>query len=81
MYMRQTRTILQFVVAAFICFAVAARAGTNDLDIDKRDAQAWLKKIQSSAQKLNYSGTFVYQQGNQMRTSRITHLLDGKNEI
>jgi sigma-E factor negative regulatory protein RseB len=48
---------------------------------DRREAQAWLKKIQSAAQRLSYSGTFVYQQGNLMRTSRITHVLDGRNEI
>lgn len=44
-------------------------------------AQAQLKRLQSAAQRLSYSGTFVYQQANQMRTSRITHLLAGKNEL
>lgn len=51
-----------------------------DLSVAAREGQAWLKKIQAGAQKLNYSGTFVYQQADQMRTSRITHLVDGKNE-
>ena len=40
-----------------------------------------MRKIQSAAQALNYSGTFIYQQANQVRTSRITHILDGKNEV
>ena len=41
------------------------------------DALQWLTKIQQSAQKLNYSGTFVYlQQGGQPLTSRITHVVD-----
>jgi sigma-E factor negative regulatory protein RseB len=41
------------------------------------DALVWLTKIQQSAQKLNYSGTFVYlQQGGQPLTSRITHVVD-----
>ena len=48
---------------------------------DKRETQAWLKKIQSAARKLNYAGVFVYQQADQVRTSRITHIVDGKNEI
>lgn len=48
---------------------------------DQHDTQVWLKKIQSSAQKLSYSGTFVYQQDSQVRTSRITHILNGKNEL
>jgi sigma-E factor negative regulatory protein RseB len=41
---------------------------------DQKAAQEVLKKIQASAQNLNYSGTFVYQQASQIRTSKITHL-------
>lgn len=79
--MRQTLGLFKFVVALSTFFAFAAFAENADSLVDKRDAQYWLKKIQSSAQKLDYSGAFVYQQGNQIRTSRITHLLDGKNEV
>ena len=46
-----------------------------------QEAQSLLKKIQEAAQRLNYTGTFIYQQGDLVRTSRITHLLDGRNEI
>jgi sigma-E factor negative regulatory protein RseB len=79
--MRQTHVLFRFVVSLSFLLALSAHADSADSLADKREAQSWLKKIQSAAQKLNYSGTFVYQQGNQMRTSRITHLLDGKNEI
>ncbi|WP_151635146.1 MucB/RseB C-terminal domain-containing protein [Noviherbaspirillum aerium] len=79
--MRQTHALFKFVVAISILFTFPASAENTDSLSDRRDAQSWLRKIQSAAQKLNYSGTFVYQQGNQMRTSRITHLLDGRNEI
>lgn len=79
--MRQTHALLKFVVAISILFTFPASAENGDSLSDKRDAQSWLRKIQSAAQKLNYSGTFVYQQANQMRTSRITHLLDGRNEV
>ena len=42
------------------------------------DAMQWLQKVQQAAQKLNYSGSFVYlQQGGQPQTSRITHLVEG----
>ena len=42
------------------------------------EALQWLERIGQAAQKLNYSGTFVYlQQGGQPQTSRITHLVDG----
>lgn len=57
--------------------ALAFAAGTGE----KNDPQKVLKSIQLAAQKLNYSGTFVYQQASQIRTSRITHVNDGGNEI
>lgn len=47
----------------------------------EREAEALLKKAQTAAQRLAYAGTFVYQQGSQVRTSRITHVLDGRNEL
>lgn len=79
--MRQTHVLFKFVVALSIFSIFTARAENAISQAEQRDAQAWLKKIQSAAQKLNYSGTFVYQQGSQMRTSRITHLQEGKNEV
>jgi sigma-E factor negative regulatory protein RseB len=79
--MRQTHVLSRFVVAVSFFVAFSAFAETADAPAQKRDALVWLKKIQAAAQKLNYSGTFVYQQGNQMRTSRITHLAEGRNEV
>lgn len=79
--MRQTLALLKFVVVLSIFLGVSAKAESLDPLADGREAQSWLKKIQSAAQKLNYTGTFVYQQASQMRTSRITHLLNGKDEL
>ncbi|HVK95896.1 MAG TPA: MucB/RseB C-terminal domain-containing protein [Noviherbaspirillum sp.] len=79
--MRQTIVLLKFVVVLSLCSGFSVQAQNSELQADEREAQSWLKRIQSSAQKLNYSGTFVYQQANQIRTSRITHVLAGKNEI
>lgn len=45
------------------------------------DVVSILRKAQSAPQKLNFSGTFVYQQGNQIRTSRVTHILDASGEL
>lgn len=56
-------------------------AGNANSSVVAKEGLVWLRRIQSGAQKLNYSGTFVYQQADQMRTSRITHLIDGKNEV
>lgn len=80
--MRQTFVFFQFVV--FVLFnhiALIANAESSVSAADIKDAQKWLAKIQSAAQRLNYSGTFVYQQGSQFRTSKITHILEGKNEV
>ena len=78
--MRRTLALFKFVVAvsSFIAFSTQAEPVSSG---ETREAQALLRTIQSAAQKLNYSGTFIYQQGSQVRTSRITHLVEGKNEI
>lgn len=74
--------IFKFIACILLIYTPFSIAAENaDLSVGVREGQAWLKKIQSGAQKLNYSGTFVYQQADQVRTSRITHLIDGKNEI
>jgi sigma-E factor negative regulatory protein RseB len=83
--MRRKTWSLQLIVVCFALVALSARADNGDAltdkQTDKQNAQAWLKKIQLAAQKLNYSGTFFYQQANQISMSRITHVLDGKNEF
>jgi sigma-E factor negative regulatory protein RseB len=80
--MRQTIVLFRFVVFVLLnLIAISANAENGGSPSDLKDAQNWLMKIQSAAQRLNYSGTFVYQQGSQVRTSRITHILEGKNEI
>jgi len=65
------------ILLGFACANVYA----GEASIEQNEAQGWLKKIQNAAQKLNYSGIFVYQEASQMRTSRITHVHDGKNEL
>ena len=40
-----------------------------------------LSSVKDAAKKMSYSGTFVYQQGNQIRTSKITHGYDGRTEV
>ena len=66
---------------ALSSLSIAPAFAESETAAEKRDAQAWLTKIKAAAQKLNYSGVFVYQQANQVRTSRITHYVDGKNEL
>ncbi len=53
--------------------AVSAAAVANP----NLEAIQWIQKIQQAAQRLNYSGTFVYlQYGGQSQTSKITHVYD-----
>jgi sigma-E factor negative regulatory protein RseB len=42
-----------------------------------RSPVQWLHAIQSAAQKGNYTGTIVYQRGDEVRSSRIVHFFDG----
>ncbi len=41
------------------------------------DAMGWLQRMYTASQKLSFSGTFIYQQGQHMETSRIVRLVDG----
>ncbi len=79
--MRQTLVAFKFVVLLLSLIACSAKANDPIASDESRDAQSWLQRIQVAAKKVNYSGTFVYQQASQVRTSRITHILDGKNEV
>ena len=45
-----------------------------------QDDLSWLKKMVTAARRTNYSGTFIYQSGNYVETSRLTHLVEGGNE-
>lgn len=41
---------------------------------ESRESLAWLGKVRAAALRLDYAGVFVYQQGPEVRTLRITHL-------
>lgn len=71
----------RYVIALGSLLAFAAHAQGRAAEMEEREAQSWLRKIPHAAQSLNYSGTFVYQQDNRQRTSRITHVVQGKNEL
>lgn len=44
------------------------------------DPLSWLGRISSAGQRLNYVGTFVYQSGGHVETSRIAHRFDAEGE-
>jgi sigma-E factor negative regulatory protein RseB len=62
-------------------FALGLSGGVAAADaLQQSEALALLQKIADAARELNYSGTFVYQHGDQVETSRIVHFVDGDNE-
>jgi sigma-E factor negative regulatory protein RseB len=44
------------------------------------DPLSWLGRIATAGQRLNYSGTFIYQSGKNFETSRIVHMADANGE-
>jgi sigma-E factor negative regulatory protein RseB len=46
----------------------------------QQEALQWLQRLAGAAQKLSYSGTFVYRNGNQSETSRIVHVAGNQTE-
>jgi sigma-E factor negative regulatory protein RseB len=55
----------------------APRSDTRPAGPEARSDVQWLQAIQSAAQRLNFAGTVVYQQGGEVRASRIVHLNEG----
>ena len=45
-------------------------------DAARQDGLAWLTKMANASRQLNYSGTFVYQHGDRIETSRIVHFVN-----
>ncbi len=61
------------------CFAVLLGFAAVPLWADNaasQDALALLKKVADSSKLVNYSGTFIYQHGGKVETSRIVHFVN-----
>jgi sigma-E factor negative regulatory protein RseB len=64
---------LMFCAAALISAASGAFAQGDDPVATRRAAAEMLNRIHEAAQQQNYEGTFVYQRGATVQSSRITH--------
>lgn len=64
--------VCSFVLLALAGAAQAAESGATGAP----DGLAWLKKMAAASRQLNYSGTIVYQHGNQVETSRVVHFVN-----
>ncbi|TSA10759.1 MAG: siderophore-interacting protein [Betaproteobacteria bacterium] len=60
-------------ILAVLLLALSAQMAQAD-----GDATAWLQRIHTAAQKLSYTGTFIYRSGDQADTSRIVHIVGRK---
>lgn len=74
--MRGVTVALSPTVLLLSLWAGWAAAGT----LEQNEALTWLQRIANAARQLNYSGIFVYQHGDQVETSRITHYVDRTGE-
>jgi sigma-E factor negative regulatory protein RseB len=61
---------------AVAVFAAGASMWSAVAGAQNADAVAWLKRIYTATERLSYTGTFVYQRGEQVETSRIVRISD-----
>lgn len=65
------------ILLSALSVTTSASAGTQGAPVREAAAQQgavqWLDRIQQAAQQQNYEGTFVYQRGAFVQSSRITH--------
>jgi sigma-E factor negative regulatory protein RseB len=69
---RRVAFLLALTTAATLASNARAQGNTQ-----ARSDSDWLRAIQNAAHQLNYSGTIYYQQGSEVRISRIVHQFDG----
>ena len=69
--------MMRWLYALFLCFITV---GASNAAENQEETFALLQRMAHAAHKLNYSGNFVYQFGNNVETSRITHLKDARGE-
>lgn len=67
---------MRALVVAAVLAAGSAMALADAPRQQATDAAAWLRKIYAATEKLSYTGTFVYQQGEHSETSRLTRVVD-----
>ncbi len=79
---RMSRAWANLLWGCLLYVAVSVSAGaTGTDDAETQEALLWLAKARVAAEGLNYAGTFIFQQGSQVRTSRIGHLGTGPQTL
>ena len=76
-FLRSSRGWIGAMVVAGSAWAyLPATAQDARRDVPRTEAQ-WIEAARTAAQRVNYSGTIIYQAGGEMTSSRITHMFDG----
>lgn len=68
---------VKLVLAAVLLLGAAASAYPDPF---LQDDLKWIETMAFAARQTNYSGTFIYQYGSHVETSRITHVVDANGE-
>jgi sigma-E factor negative regulatory protein RseB len=68
------------VAVIVLLLALLVGAPVSFADSAGQDELKWLETMAFAAHQANYSGTFVYQYGSHVETSRITHVVDDQGE-
>jgi sigma-E factor negative regulatory protein RseB len=71
----------QILFRLITCVCLSLSALGVQAQVGEDDIEKLLITTQAAAKKLSYSGVFVYQQGNQIRTSKIIHVNEADVEI
>jgi sigma-E factor negative regulatory protein RseB len=69
--------MVKFFLGAALSLGVAGLACADPF---LQDDLKWLETMAFAAHQTNYSGTFIYQYGSHVETSRITHVVDANGE-
>lgn len=64
---------MKFWLVVLLGVSGVVQAASSD---SQEEALAWLRKMAAASRQLNYSGTFVYQYGNHVETSRVVHYVN-----
>lgn len=72
--MRMGVLLRELLLGGLLLAAADACAGERQASLD------WLKIVAFAAHQTDYSGVFVYQYGNRVETSRITHVVEPDSE-
>jgi len=67
----------RWLASGLLCIAAVGTASAVE---NQDEAFLLLQRIANAAHQLNYSGSFVYQHGQSMETSHVTHMKDARGE-